>query len=142
MAGDLWSQTVQTLAAEPMPSPALKPCDHADGGTRGLTAKLRSAAMYELGEDEEIKIWTRTTQCFNCRTTLRSVQQESGVAGRPFAEVLEAVKTRTVMPRKEAIESAKVQAKAIEEAHPLDLEERLRPFTGDDAGQRGADRWW
>jgi hypothetical protein len=141
-AGDLWSQTVQTLAAEPMPSPALKPCDHADGGTKGLTAKLRSAATYELGEDEEVKIWTRTTQCFNCITTLRSVQQESGVAGRPFAEVLEAVKTRTVMPRKEAIESAKVQAKAIEEAHPLDLDERLRPFTGDDAGQRGADRWW
>ncbi len=142
LAGDLWSQTVQVLAAEPMPLPALKPCDHADGGTKGLTAKLRIAATYELGEDEEVKIWTRTTQCFNCLTTLRSAQQESGVAGRPFAEVLDAVKTRTAMPRKEAIESAKVQAKAAEEEHPLDLDERLRPFTGDDAGQRGADRWW
>jgi hypothetical protein len=142
LAGDLWSQTVQTLAAEPMPLPALKPCDHADGGTKGLTAKLRSAATYELGEDEEVKVWMRTTQCFNCLTTLRSAQQESGVAGRPFAEVLDAVKTRTTMPRKEAIESAKEQAKAAEEAHPMDLEERLRPFTGDDAGQRGADRWW
>jgi len=142
LAGDLWSQTVQILAAEPMPLPALKPCDHADGGTKGLTAKLRIAATYELGEDEEVKIWTRTTQCFNCLTTLRSAQQESGVAGRPFAEVLDAVKTRTAMPRKEAIESAKVQAKAAEEEHPLDLDERLRPFTGDDAGQRGADRWW
>ena len=145
LAVDLWSQTVQTLAAEPMPAPAPKPCAHPEGGTKGLTAKLRSAATYELGEDEEVKIWTLTTQCFNCLTTLRSAQQDSGVAGRPFAEVLDAAKTRAAMPRKEAIEAAKEHAKAAQEEHPLDVAERLRPFTGDDAGEtggRGSDRWW
>ena len=142
---DLWSQTVQTLAAEPMPYPAPKPCNHPEAGTKALLAKLRSMATYQLGEDEEVKMWARTTQCFNCLTMLRSAQQESGVAGRPFEEVLEAVKTHTAMPRKEVIEAAKEQAQAAQEENALEIAERLRPFLGDDMGQtggRGSDRWW
>jgi hypothetical protein len=142
LAGDLWTQTVYALAAEPLPSPTPKPCDHAEAGTRTLATKLRNMAVYELGEDEEVRIWTRTTQCLNCLTVLRSAQQQAGVLGRSFDEVLAAVKTRTAMPRKEAIEAAKAQVAEEAKEKQLDMEERLRPFIGDDAGQRGADRWW
>lgn len=145
LAVDLWSQTVQTLAVEPMPSPAPKPCAHPEGGTKALIAKLRSMATYQLGEDEEIKLWTRTTQCFNCLTTLRSAQQESGVAARPLEEVSEAVKTRTAMPRKEVAPPPAEQVPVPADEQGLDMDERLRPFIGDDAGEtggRGSQRWW
>lgn len=145
LAGDLWSLTVHTLAAELMSPAAPKPCTHAESGTKALAAKLRSLATYELSEDEEVKIWARTVQCFNCVTALRTAQQESGVLDRQAEEALSQVKTRTAMPRKETPEAAQEKAKDVQEEVGLSLDERLRPWIGDDAGEtggRGSQTWW
>lgn len=140
LSGDLWTQTIFALAADPIPPITPKPCEHQEGGTKSLTAKLRSLAIYELGEDEEVKMWPRTVQCLNCLTVVRSAQQESGVLGHSLDEVMARVKTRTAFPRKEAAPAAQETAPAPE-TQALDLEERLRPFIGDDAGQVGAKSW-
>ncbi|TLY20175.1 MAG: hypothetical protein E6K68_08475 [Nitrospirae bacterium] len=140
VAGDLWTQTIFALAADPIPLMTPRPCEHPEGGTKSLTAKLRSLAVYELAEDEEVRMWPRTVQCLNCLTVVRATQQESGVVGRSLAEVVTQVKTRTAFPRKEAAPAAQEAAPAPE-AEALDLEERLRPFIGDDAGQVGAKSW-
>ncbi|TLY25022.1 MAG: hypothetical protein E6K64_05085 [Nitrospirae bacterium] len=140
LAGDLWTQTILALAADPIAPITPKPCEHPEGGTKGLTAKLRSLAIYELGEDEEVKMWPRTVQCLNCLTVVRAAQQESGIVGRSLDEVVVRVKTRSAFPRKEAAPAAQEAAPAPE-AEALDLEERLRPFIGDDAGQVGAKSW-
>jgi len=140
LAGDLWTQTILALAADPIAPITPKPCEHPEGGTKGLTAKLRSLAIYELGEDEEVKMWPRTVQCLNCLTVVRAAQQESGIVGRSLDEVVARVKTRSAFPRKEAAPAAQEAAPAPE-AEALDLEERLRPFIGDDAGQVGAKSW-
>jgi len=50
------------------------------------------------------------------------------------------VKTRTAFPTKEAAAAAQ-EAAPPPETQALDLEERLRPFIGDDAGQVGAKSW-
>ena len=146
LSGDLWSQTIFSLAAEPLPPVAPKPCTHPDGGMKSLAAKLRGLATYELGEDEEVKIWARTAQCLNCVTSLHTAQQESGLLDRQAEEVLSQVTARTAMPRKEAPEAAPEQTQAPKEAQQgLDLDERLRPWIGDDMGEtggRGSDRWW
>ncbi|HYS83595.1 MAG TPA: hypothetical protein VEN78_01140, partial [Bradyrhizobium sp.] len=81
LSGDLWTQTILALAADSIPPITPKPCEHPEGGTKSLTAKLRSLAIYELGEDEEIKMWPRTVLCFNCLTVVRAAQQESGIVG-------------------------------------------------------------
>ncbi|HZC69013.1 MAG TPA: hypothetical protein VE201_10385 [Nitrospirales bacterium] len=140
LSGDLWTQTIFALAAEPIPPITPKPCEHPEGGTKSLTAKLRSLAIYELGEDEEVKMWPRTVQCLNCLTVVRAAQQESGIVGRSLDEVVARVKARTAFPRKEAVPAAQEAAPAPE-VEALDLEERLRPFIGDDAGQVGAKSW-
>ena len=140
LAGDLWTQTILALAADPIAPITPKPCEHPEGGTKGLTAKLRSLAIYELGEDEEVKMWPRTVQCLNCLIVVRAAQQESGIVGRSLDEVVVRVKTRSAFPRKEAAPAAQEAAPAPE-AEALDLEERLRPFIGDDAGQVGAKSW-
>ena len=145
LAGDLWSLTVHALAAELMSSAAPKPCTHPEEGTKSLAAKLRGLATYELGEDEEVKIWARTAQCFNCVTALRATQQESGALDRQTEEILSQVKTRTAMPRKETPEAAQEKAKVVHEEAGLSLDERLRPWIGDDAGEtggRGSQTWW
>lgn len=147
LAGDLWSLTVHALAAELMAPVAPKPCTHLEGGTKALAAKLRGLATYELGEDEEVKIWTRTAQCLTCVTSLRATQKESGLLDRQAEEVLAQVKARTAMPRKETPEAVLEKAAAIQEQEDggLSLDERLRPWIGDDMGQtggRGSDRWW
>jgi len=140
LAGDLWTQTILALAADPIPPITPKPCEHPEGGTKGLTAKLRGLAIYELGEDEEVKMWPRTVQCLNCLIVVRAAQQESGIVGRSLDEVVARVKTRSAFPRKEAAPAAQ-EAASAPEAEALDLEERLRPFIGDDAGQVGAKSW-
>jgi hypothetical protein len=140
LSGDLWTQSILTLAADPIPPITPKPCEHPEGGTKSLTAKLRSLAIYESGEDEEVKMWPRTVQCLNCLAVLRTSQQESGIVGRSLDEVVARVETRTAFPRKEAAPAAQEAAPAPE-TQALDLEERLRPFIGDDAGQVGASRW-
>lgn len=145
LCGDLWSLTVHALAAELMSPMAFKPCPHPGGGMKSLAAKLRGLATYELGEDEEVKIWVQTTQCSNCVTALRTAQQESGLLDRPADAVLAQVKTRTAMPRKETPESAREKAAVAPEEIGLSLDERLRPWIGDDAGQtggRGSQTWW
>src|SRR3989454_61887 len=134
LAGDLWTQTILALAADSIPPITPKPCEHPEGGTKSLTAKLRSLAIYELGEDEEVKTWPRTVLCLNCLTVVRAAQQESGIVGRSLEEVVARVKTRSAFPRKEAAPAAQEAAPAPE-AEALELEERLRPFIGDDAGQ-------
>jgi hypothetical protein len=142
-SGDLWSQTIYALAAEPMSPAAPNPCTHQEAGTKALAAKLRGLATYTLGEDEEVRIWARTVQCYNCVTALRTAQQESGLLGRQAEEVLAQVKARTEMPRKEAPAAAPEPPK--EEQQGLDLDERLRPWIGDDAGEtggRGSQTWW
>jgi hypothetical protein len=106
LSGDLWSLTVHALATELMSPVASKPCTHPEGGLKSLAAKLRGLATHELGEDEEVKIWARTVQCFNCVTSLRTAQQESGLLGRQAEDVLSQIKTRTTMPRKETPEAA------------------------------------
>lgn len=140
LSGDLWTQTILALAADPIPPITPKPCEHPEGGTKSLTAKLRSLPIYELGEDEEIKMWPRTVLCLNCLTVVRDAQQESGIVGRSLDEVVARVKTRSAFPRKEAAPAAQEAAPAPE-AEALDLAERLRPFIGDDAGQVGAKSW-
>src|SRR5437879_7720975 len=60
VSGDLWTQTVLALAADPIPRLTPKAGAHPQGGTKSLTAKLRNLAIYELGEDEEVKMWPRT----------------------------------------------------------------------------------
>ena len=140
VSGDLWTQTLLALAADPIPLLTPKPCGHPEGGTKSLTAKLRNLAIYELGEDEEVKMWPRTVQCLNCLTVLRAAQQESGIVGRALDDVVARVKTRTAFPTKEAAAAAQ-EAAPPPETQALDLEERLRPFIGDDAGQVGAKSW-
>jgi hypothetical protein len=140
LSGDLWTQTILALAADPIPLITPKPCEHPEGGTKSLMAKLRSLAIYELGEDEEVKMWPRTVQCLSCLTVVRAAQQESGIVGRALDEVVARVKTRSAFPRKEAAPAVQEAAPAPE-AEALDLEERLRPFIGDDAGQVGAKSW-
>jgi hypothetical protein len=140
LSGDLWTQTILALAADPIPPITPQPCEHPEGGTKSLTAKLRSLGIYELGEDEEVKMWPRTVQCLSCLTVVRAAQQESGIVGRALDEVVARVKTRSAFPRKEAAPAAQ-EAAPSPEAEALDLEERLRPFIGDDAGQVGAKSW-
>ena len=140
LSGDLWTQSILALAADQIPPITPKPCEHPVGGTKSLTAKLRSLAIYELGEDEEVKMWPRTVLCLNCLTVVRAAQQESGIVGRSLDEVVARVKTRSAFPRKEAAPAAQ-EAASAPEAEALDLEERLRPFIGDDAGQVGAKSW-
>lgn len=143
--GDLWSLTVHALASELMSPVASKPCPHPVAGMKSLAAKIRSLATYELGEDEEVKIWAQTTQCPNCVTALRTAQQESGLLDRQADAVLAQVKTRTAMPRKETPESAREKAAVAPEEIGLSLDERLRPWIGDDAGEtggRGSQTWW
>ena len=140
LSGDLWTQSILALAADQIPPITPKPCEHPVGGTKSLTAKLRSLAIYELGEDEEVKMWPRTVQCLNCLIVVRAAQQESGIVGRSLDEVVARVKTRSAFPRKEAAPAAQ-EAASAPEAEALDLEERLRPFIGDDAGQVGAKSW-
>lgn len=145
LSGDLWSLTVHALAAELMSSTAPKACAHPESGTKALAAKLRGLATYELGEEEEVKIWARTVPCFNCVTALRTAQQESGLPARPAEEVLAQIKTRTAMPRKESPEAAQEKAAVAPEETGLSLDERLRPWIGDDAGEtggRGSQTWW
>ena len=145
LAGDLWSLTVHALAAELMSSAAPKPCTHSESGTKALAAKLRGLATYELGEDEEVKIWARTVPCFHCVTALRTAQKESGLLNRQAEEVLAQVTTRTAMPRKEAAAAVPEKAKDVPEETGISLEERLRPWIGDDAGEtggRGSQTWW
>ena len=140
LSGDLWTQSILALAADPIPPITPKPCEHPEGGTKSLTAKLRSLGIYELGEDEEVKMWPRTVLCLSCLTVVRAAQQESGIVGRALDEVVARVKTRSAFPRKEAAPAAQ-EAAPSPEAEALDLEERLRPFIGDDAGQVGAKSW-
>ncbi len=145
LSGDLWSLTVHALATELMAPVASPPCVHPEGGTKSLAAKLRGLATYELGEDEEVKIWARTAQCLNCVTALRSAQQESGVLDRQAEEVLSQIKTRTAMPRKETPEAVQEKAQVVHEEAGISLDERLRPWIGDDAGEtggRGSQTWW
>jgi hypothetical protein len=141
LAGDLWTQTIFALAAEPIPPITPKPCEHPEGGTKNLTAKLRSLAIYELGEDEEVKMWPRTVPCLNCLTVVRAAQQESGIIGRALDEVVAQVKTRSAFPRKETPATAPVEAPASQDKTAIEVEELLRPFIGDDAGQVGAKSW-
>lgn len=145
LSGDLWSLTVHALAAELISSAAPKSCTHPESGTKSLAAKLRGLATYELGEDEEVKIWARTVPCFNCVTALRTSQQESGLLDRQAEEVLAQVKTRTAMPRKETPEAVQEKAAVAQEEMGLSLDERLRPWIGDDMGEtggRGSQTWW
>ena len=138
MPEDLWSRTLETLAAEPMPIES-KPCQH-DGGGKVLTGKLRSLALYTMSEEDERALWPRTIQCFHCLTRLRTLQQEGQVTGQPLETVIARIRTRTAMPRKEPAEApSETPEKPAEKG--LDIEERLRPFIGDDAGQEGAGRW-
>ena len=142
---DLWSLTVQALGSEPISPVASQPCPHPGGGLKSLTAKIRSLATYELGEDEETKIWTQTTQCPNCVAALRTAQLESGLLDRQADAVLAQVMARTAMPRKETPAVVPEKAKDVPEETGLELEERLRPWLGDDAGQtggRGSQTWW
>ncbi len=129
------------LAAEPIPPITPKPCEHSEGGTKSLTAKLRSLAIYELGEDEEVKMWPRTVPCLNCLTVVRVAQLESGIIGRALDEVVAQVKTRSAFPRKETPATAPVEAPASQDKTAIEVEELLRPFIGDDAGQVGAKSW-
>ena len=145
LCGDLWSLTVQALAAELMIPVASKPCSHPGGEMKSLVVKLRDLATYGLGEDEEVKVWAQTLQCPNCVTTLRTAQQKSGLLDRQADAVLAQVKTRTAMPRKETPAEVLAKPKDAPEETGIALEERLRPWLGDDAGEtggRGSQTWW
>src|SRR5437879_12724641 len=131
LSGDLWTQTILALAADPIPPITPKPREHPEGGTQSPTANLRRLPIYELGEDEEVKMWPLTVLCLNCLTVVRSAQPESGIVGRALYAFVARVSSRSAFPRKEAAPAAQ-EAAPSPEAEALDLEERLRPFIGDD----------
>ena len=139
--GDLWSQTVQTLAAAPTAPSTPKPCGHHAGG-KALVAKFRGMAAYVLGEDDETKVWALASQCLPCLNLLRAGQLEVHGVGHTIDSVLTRVKTHTAMPRKEVEETAAPKAPVAPEEHSEHVELILRNFIGDDAGQAGAKSWW
>ena len=139
IATDPWSRMIQLLAAEPTTPLTPKPCEH-DAGGRAFTGRLKSLALYILGEEDEAKLWAQTVQCLHCLNRLRALQQEGAVIGLPLENVVERVKTRTAMPRKE--EPVAAEAAPPPETQGLTVEEQLRPWIGDDAGQAGAKSWW
>ena len=78
-------------------------------------------------------------------TALRTAQQGSGLLDRQADAVLAQVKTRTAMPRKETPAEVLEKPKDAPEETGIALEERLRPWLGDDAGEtggRGSQTWW
>ena len=83
----------------------------------------------------------RSVLCLNCVTVVRAAQQESGIVGRALDEVVARVKTRTAFPSKETPATAPVEASASQDKTAIAVEELLRPFIGDDAGQVGAKSW-
>ena len=139
--GDLWSQTLLTLAGGPVSPSAPKPCGH-DGGRKTLASMLRNMAAYTLSEDDELKLWTSISQCLPCLRALRTAQHEAEVVGIPVDVLLIRVKTRTALPRKEVAEASTPQIPAPAEERGELVEQILKDFIGDDAGQVGAKSWW
>ena len=138
---DLWSQTLLTLTTDPVSPSTPKPCGH-DGGRKTLASMLRNMAAYTLSEDDEIKLWTTISQCLPCLRVLRAAQHEAEVVGIPIDVLLIQVKTRTALPRKEVAESPTPQTPAPAEERGELVEQILKDFIGDDAGQVGAKSWW
>jgi hypothetical protein len=137
--GDLWSKTIQSLAPAPAPT-EVKPCEH-DGGGKALLGKLRQLAVYLMPEEEERKLWTRTVQCASCVSRIRTLQVDSHIAAESSEMVVERLKARTAMPRKEEPKPAQPESPEVTAEKLAELEERLRPFIGTDILPEGSTRW-
>ena len=81
---------IQLLAAEPTTPLTPKPCEH-DAGGRAFTGRLKSLALYMLGEEDEAKLWAQTVQCLHCLNRLRALQQEGAVIGLPASAAVTGV---------------------------------------------------
>ena len=136
---DLWSKTLQALPPAPAPSES-KPCEH-DGGGKVLAGLLRSLATYLMSEEDESKLWTRTNQCLPCLLRLRNIQEEAYVVDETAESIVERVRARTMMPRKDEPQAPPVEDPADAAAKLADLEERLRPFIGTNVLPVGAKTW-
>jgi hypothetical protein len=134
---DLWSKTLQSLPPALSPTEP-KPCEH-DGAGKVLLGRLRSLVTYQLSEEDENKLWLRTSQCLPCLTKAREAQQEAAMIGQPADAIAERIRARTVFPRKQEAEPAAPPVSTAPAGK--DLEEILRPFIGSDAGQEGAKTW-
>jgi hypothetical protein len=136
---DLWSKTLQSLPPAPAPLEP-KPCEH-DGGGKVLAGLLRSLATYLMSEEDESKLWTRTNQCLPCLLRLRNIQEEAYVVDETAESVIERVRARTMMPRKDEPQAPPVEDPEVAAAKLADLEERLRPFIGTNVLPVGAKTW-
>jgi hypothetical protein len=136
---DLWSKSLRSLP--PLPSPSeQKPCEH-DGGGKILVGKLRNFATYLMAEEDESKVWARTAQCLSCLSRLTAIQQETGLTAESAETVMQRVKARTAMPRKEDSKPAPAETPEMAAEKLADLEERLRPFIGHEVLPEGNARW-
>jgi hypothetical protein len=136
---DLWSKTLLSLPPAPAPSES-KPCEH-DGGGKTLIGHLRSLAIYLMSEEDESKLWVRTNQCLPCLSQLRRVQEEAYTVDEPAESVIERVKARTTMPRKDEPQAPAVEDPEVTAAKLAELEERLRPYIGTDILPEGNRSW-
>lgn len=136
---DLWSKTLLALPPAPLPN-ELKPCEH-DGGGKVLLGKLRGLATYVMGEEDEAKLWVRTIQCLPCLLRLRAMQQEVEGLEESAETVLERVRARTAMPRKETIAGPDTTPEKTDAEMVAELQETLRPFIGTDILPEGSARW-
>ena len=136
---DLWSKTLLALPPAPLPNEP-KPCEH-DGAGKVLIGKLRSLATYVMGEEDEAKLWIRTIQCLPCLVRLRTMQQEVAELGESSETVLQRVRARTAMPRKETTEVPGTTPEKTDADSVAHLEELLRPFIGTDILPEGSARW-
>jgi hypothetical protein len=133
---DLWSKAL--LSLPPATAPAQpKPCEH-DGGGKALVGRLQSLAAYLMSEEDEGKLWTRSTQCLPCLLRLRSIQEASSTQE---VDVLYNIKVRATMPRKDEPQAPVVEDQEAAAAKLADLEERLRPYIGTDILPEGNARW-
>jgi hypothetical protein len=136
---DLWSKSLLSLAPAPSPN-AEKPCEH-DGGGKTLIEKLRSLTTYLMPEEDESKLWARTVQCLSCLSRLRTLQHDAQLLEASPEAVLERMKARTAMPRKEVAVPVPVETPEMTAAKLADLEERLRPFIGHEILPEGNRSW-
>lgn len=136
---DLWSKSLLALTPAAPPT-ELKPCEH-DGGGKNLVGKLRSLATYVMAEEDESKLWARSSQCLSCLSRLITAQQELGLLAEPPDAVLQRVQARTAMPRKEEAVPAPVETPEMAAEKLADLEERLRPFIGHEVLPEGNRSW-
>src|SRR5207245_3521882 len=107
IAGGRWPKRVRPQHPGPAREES-KPWE-AGGGGKVLAGLLRSLATYLMSEEDESKLWTRTNQCLPCLLRLRKIQEEAYVVDETAESVIERVRARTMMPRKDEPQAPPVE---------------------------------